>query len=113
MQDSIADGHSHISAILTDSSVGAALRTQETFDRTQVAWLMSQAMRWGYESRVDEENGCWPDVELMFNAGEAVKAAERKRLRDAYDAAARLPRPGDHRGGPVVWAEDADMRVAA
>lgn len=83
--------------------VVTALRTQETFDRAQVAWLMAQAMRWGYEARVDEENAAWPETELVFNAGETVKAIDRKQLRNAIDAAATLPRPGDYHGGPVVW----------
>lgn len=37
--------------------VADALLTQESFNREQVAWLMSQAMRWGYELRDEEDRG--------------------------------------------------------
>lgn len=89
-----------------------ALRTQQTFTRDQVAWLMAQAMRWGYEHRVDEENAVWPDTELIFSAGDTIKAIEREQTRRAFDAASRLPSPGDYRGGPVRW-DEPDQRLRA
>lgn len=99
---------------MVGNAVAEALGTQETFDRVQVAWLMSQAMRWGYESRVDEENSVWPDTTLVFNAGETIRAIDRRRLREALDAEARLPRAGGYRGGPVEWDGPIDeMQVAA
>lgn len=78
-------------------AVEDALNSQETFTRAQVAWLMSEAYRWGYEARVDEENGAWPEASV-FSAGETINAIERKQLRNEADAASRLPRPGDFLG---------------
>ena len=76
-------------AIVTHQRLVAALadRKHQVFTRDQVAWLMAQAMRWGYEHRVDEENEAWPDTTIVFNAGETIRAIERKRLRDESDAA--------------------------
>jgi hypothetical protein len=91
--------------------VVTALLTQETFDRTQMAWLMSLAGRWGYEARVDEENHGWPEPGV-FAAGDTIKAIDQRAYRRACDAAAGLPRPGDYRGGPVAW-DDAELQVAA
>lgn len=79
-----------------------------SFTRAQVAWLMSNAMRWGYEHRVDEENAAhaerWPSAaeggtrreDKVFTGGRWYSQAER---RDAYYAQARKPRPGDFPGG--------------
>jgi hypothetical protein len=91
------------------SPVAEALRTCETFTRDQVAWLMAEAMRWGYEQRVDEENEAWPEASY-FVAGELIRDLDRKAYREACDAAARLPRPGDFRG---VQAEAPPLQVAA
>ena len=88
-----------------------ALRTLQAFTREQVAWLMSAAMRWGYELRVDEENGTWPPPPI-FCAGNASRAVDQSAYRAACDRAARLPRLGDHLGGPAnIWGED--IRAAA
>ena len=91
-----------------------ALRTQETFNRAQVAWIMHTAFRWGYELRVDEENAGWPDPTVLFNAGDTIKAVNQRAYRRQCDTIAKLPRPTDHHGGPVAWGEDApDLRAAA
>jgi hypothetical protein len=93
----------------SEPAVSHALRTSETFTRDQVAWLMAEAMRWGYERRVDEENAAWP-ADSYFVAGELFRDLDRKAYREACDAAARLPRPGDFKG---VQAEAPWLRVAA
>lgn len=74
-----------------------ALHTQDVFDRAQLAWLMSEAFRWGYEARQDEENAAWPPASY-FIAGEHLRDLDRKAYRDACDQASRLPRPGDLKG---------------
>ncbi|MFF0378646.1 hypothetical protein [Actinoplanes missouriensis] len=71
-----------------------ALNTQDTFDRAQVAWLMSQAMRWGYENRIAEENAAYPPEPVFILGRWFDQATERARA----DATARWPRPGDFRG---------------
>lgn len=83
--------------------VVAALNTQEAFTREQVAWLMSEAMRWGYDARVDEENAAYPPPKLVMGKW-FDQAAERQKA----DATARLPRPGDFKG-----REATPLRVAA
>lgn len=89
--------------------VVTALRDNTTFDRAQLAWLMAEAYRWGYEARVDEENGAWPPPKV-FNLGKWFdQATERQRA----DNAARLPRPSDHRGGTVAWDEPDALRAVA
>ena len=93
-----------------DSPIADALRTQETFTRAQVAWLMSAAMRWGYEVHVDEENRTWPPVDIFF-AGELISALDRKAARAESDAAARLPRPSDFPGR--VGCGKTELREAA
>jgi hypothetical protein len=92
-----------------ESPVAAALRSCESFTRDQVAWLMAEAMRWGYERRVDEENDAWPP-DAYFIAGELFRDLDRKAYRDAHDAAALLPRPGDFKG---TQAEAPALRVVA
>lgn len=100
--------------------VADALRTQQTFDRAQVAWLMSAAQQWGYD--VGYEDGQRDELALACVAatyaytgsfaGTAREIGKRDRRQEA-DATARLPRVGDHQGGPVEWGEVEDMRVAA
>ena len=86
------------------SPIEHALRTQQTFTREQVAWLMAEAMRWGYETRVDEENASYPP-QRVFTLGKWFdQATERRKA----DASAHLSRPGDFKG-----AEAAPLRVAA
>jgi hypothetical protein len=89
-------------------TVTNALLHQQTFDRAQVAWLMAQAYRWGYEARIDQENRNWPPA-TVFNLG---RWYEQPFERQKADAAAPLSRPGDHKGGPVEWVDEA-QQVAA
>src|SRR5690348_8926433 len=95
-----------------------ALRSQETFDRDQVAWLMSQAQRWGYD--IGYEDGQRDERELAsiaaayastssFSAEATARDIKKRNRRKEADAAARLPRPGDFRGREG----QADSRVAA
>lgn len=43
---------------MTQSRLAAALQNpQYQFSRLEVAYLMATSYRWGYETRVDEENG--------------------------------------------------------
>jgi hypothetical protein len=93
----------------SDTGIAAALRTQDTFNREQVAWLMSQAARWGYENRVDEENANWPPEPVMTFG----RWADQTDARSHADQAARVPRTGDHRGGPVDWETGAALQEAA
>lgn len=104
-----------------------ALRNQEAFTREQVAWLMSQAMRWGYENRdaedrgywagywtrVAEENSEWPDDTVLFKSKDTIRGINQRTYRAKCDAAADLPRPCDHHGGPVEWDKPDDIRIAA
>ena len=97
--------------------VVAALRDRETFDRTQIAWLMSQAMRWGYD--LGYEDGQRDELALAgvaadyaytgsFNAEVTAREARKRAYRDECDQAARVPRTIDRRAEPPH-----DMRVAA
>jgi hypothetical protein len=95
----------HIPAADHTSAVADALNRNTSFDRAQVAWLMNEAYRWGYEARVDEENVAYPPASI-FIAGEHFRDLDRQRYRAECDAAARLPRPGDFKGV-------GDQRVAA
>ncbi len=89
-----------------------ALNTQDSFTRTELAWFMQQAYRWGYEARDDEDRGFWAgynarvdeenattsDTSLVFDGKSTTDWMRRKSVRDEWDAAARLPRPGDFKG---------------
>ncbi len=87
-------------------SVAEALLRQQTFTRAQVAWLMAQAMRWGYENRVNEENAAYPPAPY-FIAGKFITGEERQTRREAWYASARLPRPGDFKGVGVPTEQAA------
>lgn len=87
--------------------VVAALQSQETFDRAQLAWLMAQAMRWGYD--LGYEDGQRDEIELAsvaaayahtgdFSAEATLRDIKKRNRRQESDAAARLPRPGDFKG---------------
>ena len=93
--------------------VAEALRTQQTFNRAQAAWLIALGYRWGYEARVDEENAGWPKP-TVFCAGDVIDGIDQRAYRRQCDQAARLPRPGDHCGGPVPsWGDEPARQVAA
>ncbi|BAL87264.1 hypothetical protein AMIS_20440 [Actinoplanes missouriensis 431] len=97
--------------------VAQALRTQDSFDRAQAAWLIHAAFQSGYElgiteaggfhagyrARVDEENATWPPPKVFTLGRWYDQAAERAEA----DAAARLPRPGDFRGRDTPPAQVA------
>lgn len=85
----------------------AALRNQGSFDRAQVAWLMSRAMGWGYDlgyedGQRDEQALATIAAEYAnthpFSGHETFVSVNRRRYRQECDAAARLPRPNDFRG---------------
>jgi hypothetical protein len=110
------------------SDVAEALCTLETFTRKQVAWLMAQAQRWGYEARdaedrgfwagywarVAEENSAWPDDTVLFRHRDVVLGINQRAYRAECDQAARIPRIGDHPGGPVeTWGDQNDNWAAA
>jgi hypothetical protein len=82
----------------TDTSVTgviAALRDPNaTFSRDQVARLLATAYRYGYEARVDEEERAYPPPPVRI-LGRWVDQVDYRRR---FDAAARLPRPGDFQG---------------
>ena len=108
------------------SDVAEALRTLETFTRKQVAWLMAQAQRWGYEARDAEDRGFWagywarvaeenstrPDDTVLFRHRDVVVGISQRAYRTECDRAAGLHRVGDHPGGPVRW-DEADGEQAA
>jgi hypothetical protein len=98
------------------------------FTREQVAWLMAQAQRWGYEARdaedrgfwagywtrVSEENAAWPDDTVLFRHRDVVRGISQHAYRSECDQAAHLPRLGDHPGGPVeTWGNQDDSQAAA
>ncbi|GAA0493932.1 hypothetical protein Ade02nite_20930 [Paractinoplanes deccanensis] len=92
------------------TSAADALRHQQTFNRAEVAWLMALAGQWGYEARVDEENATWPPPKVFTLGRWFDQPIERRKA----DATARLPRPGDHKGGPAAtWGDDDSMQAAA
>lgn len=62
---------------------------------------MATAGRWGYETRVDEENASYPP-EPIFSAGRIITMAERRAARDAAYSA-----PVSYLGGPVGWEDPA------
>jgi hypothetical protein len=110
-------------------SVAEALRTLDTFTREQAAWIVAQVQRWSYEVGRDDGHAAgfadgYARCESEWNraASEAlnafterdIRSAEaRQWLREQADAAARLSRPGDYRGGPVAHWDDDDLQVAA
>lgn len=111
------------------TSAAEALRHQQTFDRQQVAWLMSQAQRWGYDVGFDEghlegfisgyqlcEDEWNAEAEARLNSftdRDARDGAARDWLVEQADIFARVQRIADKRGGPAVMWGDDDLRVAA
>lgn len=51
----------------------ALLDPDHLFTGSQVAVLIASAIRWGYESRVDEENARWPADPWLLVAGELME----------------------------------------
>ena len=95
------------------TTTAEALADQQSFTRAQVAWLMSQAYRWGYEQhdaetcdchaeywaqRVAEEEEKYP-APKVFTLGRWYDQATR---RAQHDQEARKPRPGDFQPGTVA-----------
>lgn len=64
-----------------------------TFTAEQMAYLMSTAMRWGYEARVDEENAAYPPPPV-FAFGRWFEQAKAR-----AEADARKPGPDAFQGG--------------
>nr|WP_221374516.1 hypothetical protein [Actinoplanes polyasparticus] len=109
----------------------SALREHETFNRAQVAWLMAQAQRWGYDVGWEEGqlDGFVAGYQLCedewnaeaagrlnaFTARDARDGDARDWLVEQADLAARLPRITDRRGGAAdMWGDEpGDMQVAA
>ncbi len=59
-QPTLAANHTATPPPAPEQRAAEALATASSFDRAQLAWLMAQAYRWGYEARVDEENDTRP-----------------------------------------------------
>lgn len=102
--------------------VGEALRTQQTFTSEQLAWLMGAAQRWGYEAGY--EDGRADEISLSavtahyaqlgpFSAELTWRETSKRARRQESDSSARLPRIGDHPGGPVAWDEPNEQQAAA
>ena len=49
------------------------------FTTSEVAYLMSRAGRWGYEHRVDEENGAYPEPKVFAFGQWYDRALEREK----------------------------------
>jgi hypothetical protein len=49
------------------------------FTTSEVAYLMSRAGRWGYENRVDEENGAYPEPKVVAFGRWYDQALEREK----------------------------------
>lgn len=111
---------------VAESPVAEALRTNQSFTRDQVAWLMSQAFRWGSEHampigydqgyadgyRLCQQEWNTAAVEQVgaFSQKDTTDGLARKWLREQSDLRARTPREGDHLGGPVSW-DDAPIPI--
>lgn len=87
--------------------VVVALRENDTFNRAQVAWLMSLAGRWGYDAGYEDgqrDEQALANVAAQyadrapFDGRVTASAARKVAYRAECDAAARLPRPGDFKG---------------
>lgn len=66
--------------------LGAALSNPEyQFSRAEVAILIDTAFRWGYEHRVDQENGAYPPEPIVFR-GQWWDQADERRKHDAETA---------------------------
>lgn len=80
---------------MIEDDIAAALKDLDhRFNRTEIAYLMAVAYRWGYEHRVDEENRCWPPPKVRAFGAWFDQAAYRQDC----DNAARKPWPTDDQG---------------
>ncbi|WP_157410837.1 hypothetical protein [Actinoplanes rectilineatus] len=95
--------------------VAAALLTQETFNRDQVAWLTRIFMGWGYDLGYEDgqrDEHALANIAAMytytgsFSAEATMRGVKKLNRRQAADAASRIPRIGAYTGGPVPWDED-------
>lgn len=103
--------------------------TVETFTRAQVAFIVQLALDYReadeWQARYDYADAELVDALRVALGGPTAtdfsqarqwhqRALDQKRRRDTAYASARLPRPGDHRGGPVEWDEPTrELRVAS
>lgn len=82
-----------------------------TLTRTQLAYLMASAQRWGYEARAAEEDQQW-----TLDREQTVQVLGRWYDQVGYrrecDRQARTARPNDHPGGPVAWGETTTEMAA-
>ena len=122
----LRDGFASDVPHLTDTPLARALRRQESFTREQLAWCIAQAFRSGYEcrdeedrgfhagylARVAEENATYPP-EPLLNAQNVVTGISQRERRRQFDRIARVPRIGDHLGGPVETWGDGDIEQVA
>lgn len=83
-----------------DRLINALNDPKHLFTSEQVAFLMAQSHRWGYEQREAEEND-------KFLVREPVKVLgqwfEQASYRQKCDQISTLPRVNDYQGGPVAW----------
>jgi hypothetical protein len=114
--------YTHVAQTSAESPVAEALRTNESFTRDQVAWLMSQAFRWGSEHAMpigygqgyadgyqlcqQEWNTAAAEQVGTFSQKDTTEGLAHKWLREQSDLRARTPRDGDHLGGPVSWDDE-------
>lgn len=98
---------------LTARIIAALSDENHAFTRGQVALLMAEAFRWGYEhhdtetcdchseywaQRTAEEEATYPPAKVHILGKWYDQAARRQQA----DADARNPRPGDYQPGTVV-----------
>jgi hypothetical protein len=98
-----------MTAALSDSSA--------VFNRTQLAWFMAQAMRWGYETAADESywqghaDGIASVVELNLDALSAARAAAPFSGRESADALAKRRRAAAADAGLLDYDVPAPVRL--
>ncbi len=111
------------------TSAADALRHQQTFDREELAWLMAQAQRWGYDVGFDEghldgfiagyqlcESEWNTEAERRLNSftdQDERDGVARDWLAEQANIAARIPRITDRRGGRApMWGDDEHEAAA-
>jgi len=98
--------------------------TVETFTRTQVAFIVRLAL--DYREADEWRAGYdYAHAEMVDGFRAALGGDDAKDMPEALrrhrwalelqrrEASGRLPRPGDYRGGPIVWPETEDTRAVA